>query len=140
MWYPSLIVKFKKELGILQYKSLRIAIKDWMRIFPREILDLLVRQKPGIIADYMTGSTLINCYNSGKPMRLYQMIKDNEYLISHTGKTHFFDSLSKKIGQQLICNGLDKIVQQFSDEWTNLRTKDVFRMFLVYSMMIMSPQ
>jgi len=39
VWFPTLIVKFKQKLDILHYKVLRVAIRDWMRLFPREMLD-----------------------------------------------------------------------------------------------------
>jgi len=130
VWFPTLIVKFKQKLDILHYKVLRVAIRDWMRLFPREMLDLLGRQKPEAVANYMVGSMLINCYNTKKPVRLYRMIKENEYTIRRTGKVRFYDSSVKIIGRQSISNRLDGIVQQFDDRWQNLVTKDSIRVYL----------
>jgi len=93
-----------------------------MRLFPREMLDLIGRQKQEIFANYMVGSVLINCYNSNNPARLHQMIRGNEYHIRHTGMTLFFSSM-KRVGQQAICNQLGDVVQHFINNWTNLRTK-----------------
>jgi len=77
--------------------------KDYMRIYPKEMLDLQGRQKPSIIAQYMTGSFLINCYNSGSPTRLHTIIKNNEYRI----RVHFYDSSRRRIGSQAIFNRLE---------------------------------
>jgi len=101
-----------------------------MRIFPREMLDLLGRQKPHVIAQYMTGSFLINCYNSRVPSRLFAMIKTNEYVIRRPGKIRFYDSSKKRIGSQAIFNRLDTIVQRFDDNWTKLKKKDCIRIYL----------
>jgi len=130
VWHPALTVKQQKKMDILHYKALRVAVKDYMRIFPREMLDLLGRQKPHVIAQYMTGSFLINCYNSRVPSRLFAMIKTNEYVIRRSGKIRFYDSSKKRIGSQAIFNRLDTIVQRFDDNWTKLKKKDCIRIYL----------
>jgi len=78
VWLPMLSANLKKKIEMLHYEALRIVIKDWMRIYPRDMLDLLGRQKPEVFAKYMTGSIFIICYNKSKPSRLHQMIKVNE--------------------------------------------------------------
>jgi len=107
VWYPPLTVKFKKKLDILHYKPLRIPIKDWTRIYAREMSDLLGRQKPKVITDYMTGSILIKSHIFRKATRLCLIIIENEFQIRRTGRIQFFDSTIKKIGQQSISNRLD---------------------------------
>jgi len=126
----ALTSKLKKKLNILHYKVLRVIIKDCMRIFPREMLDLLGRQKPEVIATYMTGSLLINCYNCRKPSRLFGMIKENEYTIRRTGQIRFYDASVKRIEEQSISNRLYMIVQRFDDDWHDLKTKDSIRVYL----------
>jgi len=130
VWFPSLTVKLKKKIEMLHYKALRIVIKDWQRIYPKEMLDLLGRQKPDVFAKYMIGSIFINCYNTSKPTRLHQMIKENEYRIKRTGKIRYFDSSMKKVGQQALGNRLDEVVNLFNDDWTKLMTKDAIRVYL----------
>jgi len=127
VWYPALTVKFKKKLEILHYKVLRVVIRDWMRIFPKEMLDLLGRQKPEAISNYMTGSLLIKCHNSKKPKRLFEMIKENKYTIRRTGQICFYDASVKKIGRQ---SRLDIIAQRFDNNWQDLETKDSIRVYL----------
>jgi len=130
VWHSSLTVKLQNKIEILHYKALRIAIRDYERLFPREMLDLLERQKPKIIDKYMTGSIYINCYLSGKPTRLLATIKENEYLIRRTGQLRYFDSSKKRIGKQALCNRIDEVVKIFDTSWTNLKNKDAIRIFL----------
>jgi len=93
-------------------------------------LELLREKISKVIADYMTGSFLINCYKSGLPKRLHAMIKDHEYTINWTGKTRFFDSSKTRIGHQAVYNRLDDIVLKFDNGWRNLQTKDSVRIYL----------
>jgi len=94
------------------------------------MLDLLSRQKPKVINNYMTGSVFINCYLSGKPARLWANIKDNEYQIKRTGQLRYFDSSRKRIGKQAFCNRIDEVVRQFNTEWRKMNIKDTIRIFL----------
>jgi len=55
-------VKLQKKLEILHYKAFRVAVRDYERLFHREMLGLLGKQKPNVIDNYMTGSVFINCY------------------------------------------------------------------------------
>jgi len=130
VWYSTLTVKFIMKIGVLHFKALRVVLRDWMRIFLREMLDLLGRQRPAIYSNYMVGSVLINCYINRNPSRLYQMIKGNEYHIRQTGTTQIYDSSIKRVGQQAIQNQLDEVVKHFNNNWTKLKTKDYIRIFL----------
>jgi len=130
VWYSALTIKMQNRLDILHYKTLRVAIKDYIRIYPREMLDLLSRQKPKVLAEYMLGSFLINCYKTGSPKRLHAMIKEHEYTISRTGKIRFFDSSRRRIGHQAIYNRLDALVTKHDNSWTNLQKKDSVRIYL----------
>jgi len=130
VWHSSLTVKLQNKLEILHYKALRVAIRDYERLYPREMLDLLGRQKPKVIDKYMTGSVYINCYLSGKPNRLLATIKENEYLIRRTGQLRYFDSSKKRIGKQALCNRIDEVVKAFDTNWTKLNNKDAIRIYL----------
>jgi len=65
-----LTIKLQREIETLHYKALRVAVRDFGRLYLSEMLNLLGRQKPKVIDNYMTGSVFINCYLSGKPARL----------------------------------------------------------------------
>jgi len=94
VWYSSITIKLQKKIEILHYKAFRIAIKDYGRLFPREMLYFLGRQRPNIIDEYLIGSVFINCCLTVKPSRPYAMIKENEYQIRWTGQLRYFDRLS----------------------------------------------
>jgi len=87
-------------------KQLRMVKRDRQRIYPREILDTIGKAKPGKFVLYSTASILINSYTSGKPKRLSEMLKENEYRIKRTDSIGFFDASKKKIGFQAISNRL----------------------------------
>jgi len=79
-------------LDVLHYKPLRIAVKDWSRIYSNEMLDLLDREKPSVFASYSTGFVFLNAKLTGRPKRLLEMINTNSYIIRRTGKQKYYDS------------------------------------------------
>jgi len=105
-----------RKIETLHYKALRVAVRDFGRLYPSEMLDLLGRQKPKIIDNYMTGSVFFNCYLSGKPARLWATMKDNEYQSKRLDQLRYFDSSRKRIGKQAFCNRIDEVVRQFNNE------------------------
>jgi len=130
VWYDPLTIKLKKKLDVLHYKALRIAVKDWRRIYPNDMLDLLDRAKPAAFASYSMGSVFLNTMLAGRPRRLLEMINSNSYIIRRTGKRRFYDSSSKRIGKQSINNRIDDTTRHLTNEWTDLKTKDAIRIYL----------
>jgi len=43
VWFDSLLQKHKQKMDVLHYKLLRLVIKDWQMLYPREMLDTLGR-------------------------------------------------------------------------------------------------
>jgi len=66
-WYDSLLKKDKYMLGMLHYRVLRTVVKDWCRVYPRDMLDTLGHAKPHIFAKYSLGSIIINTYTTHRP-------------------------------------------------------------------------
>jgi len=71
VWYDSMLKKHKLKIDVLHYKLLRVVIKDWQMIYPREMLDTLGRAPPMSFLNYLLGSIIINTINYGLPSRLY---------------------------------------------------------------------
>jgi len=67
VWYEPSKIKHKTKLDTLHYKLLRLAVKDWGRLYPKDMLDTLGRAQPGQFANYATASIVINTHNSGLP-------------------------------------------------------------------------
>jgi len=130
VWYEVSSAKHKAKMDVLHYKALRVVIGDWQRLFPREMLDTLGRAKPAKFAQYSTASILIKSYTSGKPKRLAEMIRENEYKISRTNTIRFFDSSRKRIGYQAIGNRIGNTALLLDDEWTKMTNKDSTRKYL----------
>jgi len=42
VWYQLSQARGKKKLDVLRYKLQKVAVMDWYRIFPEDILDMLV--------------------------------------------------------------------------------------------------
>jgi len=108
-------------------KLLRLAVKDWGRLLPRDMLDTLGRVLPGQLA---LASIIINTFHSGKPKRLYDLLNVNRYTIRRTGKIRFYDSSRRKVGRHYLGNGIDDIVMKFCDKWLKTRTWKVRNDFI----------
>jgi len=126
-WYDPLSVKHKRQMDVLHYKVLRVAVRDWYRSLPNSALDYLGRAKPGIFSSYAVGSVFLNSILNGKPARLLNMMLTNAYTIKRSGQLRFFDSSIRKIGKQSIANRIDDTTKHFELDWVNLKTKDAIR-------------
>jgi len=81
-----------------------VVIKDWARLFPKEMLYLLARSKPALFASHATNSLFINLYHVKIHTRLHEMMTKNEFNLRRTEQTYFYDSSRKRIGRQAIGN------------------------------------
>jgi len=129
-WYHPLKAKFKKRIEILHYKLLRLVVKDWYRLCPKDMLDTLGRATPDKFADYAVGNVVIKSINNGIPTRLRDEILANMYSLRRSGKLRSFDSARKRIGKQAIGNRTDDIIKIFDKRWTTLLSKDDIRKYL----------
>jgi len=116
VWLNDSSVKSQKEkLNVLHYKLLRVALMDWKRDFPREMLDLLGRSKPGEFADYSFASTIIKCTISNEPARQAEMIKKNSYNTRRNpDKQKFYNNAMGRVGWQAIWNRMSYIVPKLN--------------------------
>jgi len=126
VWYDPETVRLKKKLDVLYYKTLRIAMMDWRRIFPNEMLDLLEREKPSVFSSYATGSVYLNTKLTWRPKVLLEITNASSYIIRRTGKQRYFDSPSKIMGKQSLSNKIDDTTGHLTD----LKTKDAIRIYL----------
>lgn len=130
VWYDCLLKVHQQKMDVLHYKLLRIIVKDWRRIFPRDMLDTLGRAPPNAFAKYSTGNVIINTLNHGTPLRLYQTLSANLYQLRRSGQTRSFDASKKRIGKQSLRNRMDHILQSFTGDWHILVDKHEIRKFL----------
>jgi len=99
-----------RKINTLHYKALRIAVKDWERIIPKEMLDLLGRSLPMDFCNYSLASLLIKICNNKEPKKLHQSLAANEYRCRRKpSNLRLFDSSKKKIGKQMFRNRIDDI-------------------------------
>jgi len=88
-----------KDGDVLHYEAVRVIIKDWERIYLREILDLIGREKPWYYVDYAKASTLIKVNHHQTPKRLFDNFKANKYRTRRNPDVvRFFNSAKKHVG------------------------------------------
>jgi len=93
IWYDALLKKDKLKMDVLHYNALRLAVKDWGRLYPRDMLDTLDRALPNAFAKYALGSVIMTTMATRFPMRLYIMaIMANHFTTRR--KTQCPDSLT----------------------------------------------
>jgi len=129
-WYHPLKVKFKKHIEILHYKLLRLVVKDWYRLCPKDMLDTLDRATLDKFADYAIANVVIKSLNKGIPTRLHDEIIAKMYSLRRSRKLRSFDSARKRIRKQAIGNRTDNIIKIFDKSWTTLHSKDDVRKYL----------
>jgi len=131
VWYDALTWKDKQKMDVLHYKATRVIIKDWEIIYPREILDLIGREKPHIFAEYAKASLVIKVLKSGKPTRLHGFLQENRYQTRRKpDQSRFYNSARKKIGGQSIKNRLDNTFAKLDGNWKTLDSDDSIRRYL----------
>jgi len=130
VWYDSLLKKDKRKLDTLHYRALRVAVRDWRRELPRDMLDTLGRARPLTFANYSLGSIIINAYSTGIPERLGTFIRKNQYTRRRSSEILFYDSSRKKVGRQSIKNRMMSIMNTMDQKWTTLQGKNNIRRFL----------
>ncbi len=124
VWYtPVLKDKHKQRLQVLHYKPLRIAIKDYERLYPREMLDLIGRAKPDAWAKYSTALLVSGIRGSGAPRRLANAIKANEYTTRRSERLQYYDGSKKRIGKQSIRNRVKDVLDDVDLTWWLPRPK-----------------
>ncbi len=97
VWYtPVLKDKYKQRLSVLHYKPLRLTIKDYERIYPREMLDTIGRAKPDRWALYAMALLIHNVRRTGAPVRLAEEIMRNEFRMRRSEQPQHYDASKKE--------------------------------------------
>jgi len=130
VWFHSMQRKHQDKIQVLHYKLLRVVVRDWQMVYPRDLLDTLGRARPIVFANYSVGSIIINAINQGLPSRLCSMISSNLYTVRRPLQTRSYDAAKKKIGRQAIGNRTDDILKLFDTNWTTLMDKHSIRKYL----------
>jgi len=131
VWYDALTKKEKQRMDVLHYKALRVVIKDWERLYPREILDLIGREKPEVYAEYAKASTFIKVFRNKLPKRLYDSIKSNKYRTRRDPTTkRFYNSAKKRVGNQALRNRIGETVSKLDNRWCTPMSDDGLRKYL----------
>ena len=122
MWStPSLNGVLKKKIDVAHYKLLRLAIQDFKKDYPREILDLVGRAKPTEWVGYAVANLVVSVVAAGIPTRLREQILSNEYKERRKPKdTRFFSSAKKRVGLQAIQNRLSHTMGLGRFDWRYL--------------------
>ncbi len=128
----------KSKLDVAHYKLLRVIIRDYRRLYPREMLDLIGRAKPMDWSAYALASLVINISSSGRPAFLRDEILRNEYHeCRKPTEWLFYDSSKKKVGHQALRNRKEPIMRRVGFPWRSLewnwkqtRGKDFLRRIL----------
>jgi len=124
VWYGSSREVYQWRSDTLYFKLLRVTVKNWQRLYPRDMLDTRGRSKPSKFALYLMGSLSLKVYKTKIPSRLYSMITNNEYSIRQTHrKTDFYYASRRRIGRQAISNRINKAVKFFDNKWKDLQSK-----------------
>jgi len=90
LWYASLVrydtllKKDKLIMDTLHYQVLRVAVKDWGRLYPRYMLDTLDRALPNTFAKYAFGLVIMTSMATKYPQRLYNTIMENHFTTKFT--------------------------------------------------------
>lgn len=80
VWYFSLLKNYQQKMDVLQFKLLRVAVRDCQKVFPRDLIDTLGQARPNVFAKYTLGPTIINPINRVLPLHLSSMISKNIYI------------------------------------------------------------
>jgi len=78
-WPDYWRTKGRVQKTILHFKVLRVAVKDWGRLCPRDMLDTLDRALPHAFAKYTFGSVIMTTMATKYPQRLYNTIVENHF-------------------------------------------------------------
>jgi len=130
VWYDALLKKDKQKLDVLHYKALRVAVKDWGRLYPRDMLDTLGRALPNAFAKYSLGSVIMTIVATRFPMRLYNVIMENHFTTRRNSMPQFFDNSAKKVGRQSLRNRMKTLTEKLGEDWTKHKTKESIRRYL----------
>jgi len=130
VWYDALLKQDKLKLDVLHYKALRVAVNDWGRLFPRDMLDTLDRALPNAFAKYSLGSVIMTTMATRFPMRLYNAIMENHFTTRRNSTPQFFDNSSKKVGRQSLKNRMKTLIEKLGEDWTMQTTKQQIRRHL----------
>jgi len=102
VWYDALLKKDKLKMVTRHNKVLRVAVKDWGRLCPRNMLDTLDRVIPQAFAKYAFGSVIVTTMATKYPQRLHNTVW--KIIILPQGATHshnFLTAPGRRLGVNL---------------------------------------
>ncbi len=112
----------------LDYRALRIAIRDFHTKILREVLDTQCKRvTPRESMSYITSSTAVNLFNT----YFAEVIRDSSNVNNRNPDiVKSFDKSKTKTGKQSLKNRLTTVVNKIQTDWIELCEKDIIKRML----------